>query len=128
MLSKMSRLIMINSDRGPELVPVKNNNPTYEKMSKSKKNGVTVDEALYVRELNDRYEFRTLPPHYILVDYKKVNIFKNSKDGFYYTTKYYDAIPVLLVNKYDDYIPRFGTEENPIMQHESKIDSIYKED
>lgn len=102
-------------------------NISYEKMSKSKGNSVSVDEALGVQDLSQNYEFVTLPPEYIYVDYKKIPIYKNS-DGYYYIINTYGHLPVLLIDKTQEYIPRFDINGMIKVQHEDKIDPKYIED
>lgn len=102
-----------------QLVLTKNPNPQYEKMSKSRGNGISVDEAQKVNHLAPYHEFVTLPPNFIYVDYQEVPIYKD-KDGFYYTYRIYGKIPVLLIDTREDYVPRFDGPDGPIVQHGDK--------
>lgn len=87
-----------------------------EKMSKSRGNVITVDEIVFgVREVNEGYEFRF--PTGELVDYTKIDIYRNPEDHLYYTTTRFGKQPVFLHEK-DNSVPAIilweGTE---LLQH-----------
>ena len=74
--------------------------PRWEKMSKSKNNGISVDEVVYgVAEIDRGYCFIDRQDN--VVNHRTTPIYRNQNDGFYYTHHNRGHLPVFLVSIYD---------------------------
>ena len=117
----VTALIVQDDDGSYSLQFPKNENPVYEKMSKSRNNSISVDEAMgHTHNIDPRYHFVTLPPFYAKVDHNEIPVYRNRQDGYYYTYKCYGHIPVLLADKTSEYIPRFPSGPCNGVQHYDK--------